>query len=85
MPKLTALRRRLEIVGINALDSDEYSLAAGARRLLNETRDLVARHVDFNRQANLDPFPLVQLDQPIENRLPVLVPREVIVGDEIRS
>ena len=42
----------------------------------------MAQRVHLQQQADLEAFVLAQLDQPVEDRLPVLVAREVVVGDE---
>jgi len=61
---------------------DEHLAHAGARRLLDEVRDLVAERVDLDDHLDVETVALAQLDDPIEDRLPVLVAREIIVGDE---
>ena len=68
--------------GIDVLQSDEDPGDAGPLRLLHEVRDLVAQRVDLDHQAERDAVLLAQLDQAIEDRLPLLVAREIIVGDE---
>jgi hypothetical protein len=52
-------------------------------RLLDEVRDLVAQRIDLDDEAD-DGMLLVfaQLDQPVEDRFPVLVAGEIVVGDE---
>ncbi len=42
----------------------------------------MAERVDLQQQADLEAFLLAQLDQPIEDRLPVAVARIIVVGDE---
>ena len=44
--------------------------------------NLVAKRVDLDHQAERDAVLLAQLDQAIEDRLPLLVAREIVVGDE---
>ena len=74
--------RALERLGIDVLEPDEDGVAARARRLLDEPRNLVAQRVDLQDQPDLEAL-AAQLDQPVENRLPVAVAREIVVGDEI--
>ena len=69
-------------VGIDALHADEHAGDAGLAALLDEVRDLVAQGVDLDHQGDLDAFLLLQLDDAVEDDLPVLVAREVVVGDE---
>ena len=75
------LFRRGQIVGIDVLQPDKYSLDAGGHRLLDEAGDLVAGRVDLNDEARVDAL-LAQFDQPVENRFPVAVAGKIVVGDE---
>ena len=77
-----ALLRRGEIVRIDVLQTDEHARDAGPLRLLHEVRNLVAQRVDLDHQAERDSVLLAQLDQAVEDRLPLLVAREIVVGDE---
>ena len=38
--------------------------------------------VDLDDELQPEPFPLAHLDQPVEDRLPIAVAREIVVGDE---
>ena len=51
-------------------------------RLLDEVRDLVAERVDLDGEADVDALAPAQLDQPVEEHLPVAVAGEIVVGDE---
>ena len=73
---------RLEIVGIDILETDEHARHAGALALLDEVRDLVAERVDLDHQAERNLVDFAQLDQPIEDRLPLSVAGKIIVGEE---
>ena len=42
----------------------------------------MAERVDLQHQADLDLLALAQLDQPVEERLPVAVAGEVVVGED---
>ena len=42
----------------------------------------MAQRVDLKEQPDAEPVLLAQLDQAIENRLPIAVAREIVVGDE---
>ena len=77
------LLRPLERLRIDALEPDEHLVAAGPRRLLDEARDLVAERVDLKDQLDRNALGGSQLDQPVEDRLPVAVAGEIVVGDEI--
>jgi hypothetical protein len=74
--------RLQQIVGVDVFEPDEQALAAGARRLLDEIRDAVAERVDLNDELQFEPVALAHLDQPVEDRLPVPIAREIVVGDE---
>src|SRR6185369_13780378 len=47
-------------------------------------RDAMALGVDLDDQRHLDALVLPELDQPVEELLPVLVAGHVVVGDEER-
>ena len=71
-----------EIVRVDVLEPDEDARDAGALRLLDEVRDLVAERVDLDHQAERNAVLLPQLDQAVEDRFPILVAGEIVVGDE---
>ena len=77
-----ALLRAHERFGVDVLEPDEDRVAAGARRLLDEARNAVAERVDLQQQPDLEALVLAQLDQAVEDRLPVPVAGEIVVGDE---
>ncbi len=79
------LRRFLEVRRVDVLQADEHLGAAGARRLLDEVRDLVTHGVHLHVQVDLEPVHLAHLDDAVEDRLPVLVAGEVVVGDEVAA
>ena len=78
LPLLRAHQR----LGIDVLEPDEDGVAAGPRRLLDEARDAVAERVDLQQEPDPEALLLAQLDQPVEDRLPVAVAGEIVVGDE---
>ena len=71
-----------EIVRIDALEPDEGVFASRARRLLDEVRDLVGQHIDLDEEVQAEALDLAQLDHPVEDRLPIAVAGEIVVGDE---
>ena len=77
-----ALLRAHERLGIDVLKPDEDRVAAGPRRLLDKARDPVAERVDLKQKPDPKTLVLPQFDQPIEDRLPVAVAGEIVVGDE---
>src|SRR4029077_4024357 len=79
LPLLGALKR----LRIDVLESDEDLVAARPRRLLDEAWDLVAERVDLKDQLDRDALVFPKIDQAIEDRFPVAVPSEIVVGDEI--
>src|SRR2546427_6886219 len=77
-----ALLCRGEIVRVDVFQSNEHPGDAGPLRLHDEVFDLVAKRVDLDHQAERNPALLPEFDQAIEDRLPLLVAREIVVGDE---
>ncbi len=67
---------------IDVLKPDEHRVAARARRLLDEARNAVTQRVDLQQQADLEALVLAQIDQAIEDRLPIAIAGKVVVGDE---
>ena len=62
----------------------KHAIDAGPARLVDEVGDAVALGVDLDDQGHLDALVLLELDQPVEEVLPVLVAGHVVVGDEER-
>ena len=77
-----AFPRILERIGIDALQADEHAIDARPAGLFDEARNLVAHRVDLRDDPDAQAFLFAHLDQPVEDRLPVLVARQVVVGDE---
>ena len=75
------LLRGAQIVGIDVLKPDEHALDARRHRLLDEAGNLVARRIDLDDEARVDAL-LAQFDQPVEDRFPVAIAGQIIVGDE---
>ena len=71
-----------QVLRIDALEPDEHVAAAGAGRLVDEVRDLVRQHVDLDQEVQAVAALLAQLDHAVEDRLPIAVASEVVVGDE---
>src|SRR5262249_32661138 len=70
-----------QAVRVDVLEANEAAADAGLGALLDEVRQLVAERVDLDRERDLDPL-LAQLDDAVEDDLPILVARKIIVGDE---
>src|SRR5579862_3655195 len=71
-----------QAVGINVFEPDEDTDYPGAPGLLDKTRDQVAHGVDLNHEFDIELLVLAQIDNTVENALPVGVAGEVVVGDE---
>ena len=71
-----------EAVRIDVLEPQEHAPHAGGRRLRDEIRDAMDERVDLDDEDATQSLALAQFDQPVEDRLPVLVAREIVVGDE---
>ena len=67
---------------IDVLEPDEHERCAGARRLLDEVRDAMAERVDLQDQLDPEFVAFAQFDQPVEDRFPVAVAGEIVVGDK---
>ena len=74
--------RLLQRFRVDALQADEHAIDAGPAGLLDEARDLVAHRVDLRDDLDAQALLLAHRDQAVEDRFPVLVAREVVVGDE---
>jgi hypothetical protein len=72
---------RFQALRVDVLESDEHPPATGARRLLDEVRDLGTR-CRLNKARCRDAL-FSSEDHAVENRFPVLVTRKIVVGDEI--
>src|SRR6185503_21353849 len=77
------LARRLQVRGADRLHAEKDLAAAGARRLLDEPRDLPRQRVDLDHEIDLDPLLLAQADETVEDRLPAWIAREVVVGEKV--
>ena len=71
-----------QIVGIDVLQPDEDAGYAGAFGLGDEIRDLVTQRVDLDQETHVHAVVFAQFDDAVEDRLPVLVAGEIVVGDE---
>ena len=76
-----SLLRGKQVFRVDVLEPDEHASHPGARRLLDEIRNAVAQRIDLDGEADVQTF-LAQRDHPVEQRFPVTVAREVVVGDE---
>jgi hypothetical protein len=66
----------------DVLEPDVHPFDAGLRGLCDKARDAVALCVDLDDQVEDHALALPELDQPVEDALPVAVAGEVVVGDE---
>lgn len=57
-------------------------LTSGPRAFLDEAIDLVAQRIDLDDEVEVELFHLTHLDQPIHDRLPILVAGKIVIGDE---
>ena len=62
----------------------KHAIDAGPLRLVDEARDAMALGVDLDEQGDLDALVLLELDDPVEELLPMAVAGHVVVGDEER-
>ena len=71
-----------QVVRVDVLEPDEGAPHAGFGRLLDEARNLVAERIDLDGEADVHALADPHLDHAVEQRLPILVAREIVVGDE---
>ena len=71
-----------QIIRIDVLEPDEDAGDAGAFGFGDEIRNFVAQRVDLDQKAHVHAVLLAQLDDAVEDRFPVLVAGEIVVGDE---
>ena len=77
------LLHRDQRVGIDVFQPDEHVEHVGAAALLDEVRDPMALRVDLDGQPDrLESVDLAQMDDPVEDCLPVLVAGEIVVSDK---
>ncbi len=79
---ILTFRRALETVGIDVLEPDENLLAPRAHRLLDEVRNFVAHRVHLHDEVYLQVVAALEFDDAIEDRFPIFVAREIVVGDK---
>ena len=73
---------RNQRIGIYAFDPDEDASHARLRAFFDEVWDLVAQRVDLDHQADANALLHAQLDDAVEDRFPISVAGEVVVGNE---
>src|SRR5260370_14999836 len=71
-----------QVVGIDAFESDEYAHDAGPSGLLDKVWKPVTHRIHLDHELDVQLVLFTQLDQPVENALPIHVAREIVVGDE---
>src|SRR5262249_45260009 len=67
---------------VDTLHADKDPRTTSPRRLLDEPGNLVALGIDLNREAQREFLVLTQRYQAVEDRFPVPVPGQVVVGYE---
>ena len=72
----------IRLSGLMFSKPDEGAAHARLGRLLDEARDLVAERIDLDGEAEIHALAVPHLDQPVEQRLPVAIAGEIVVGDE---
>src|SRR5581483_10081080 len=69
-------------LGIDAFETDKDARHSGASGLFDEPGNAVAHGVHLQDELDVEPLLFAHDDQAIEDRLPVLVAGEIVVGDE---
>ena len=76
------LLRADQAVRIDVLEPEEHPPHARRRRLFDEMGNAVDQRIHLNDEIEVEAFGVADRDQAIENRLPVLVAGQIVVGDE---
>ena len=76
------LFRRLQVLRIDVLETDEHPRYAGTFALLDEVRNPVAERVHLNHQTDRNAVDFAQFDEAVEYRLPFPVAGEIVVGQK---
>src|SRR2546423_9895056 len=71
-----------EVIGIDVFQPDENAAHPGPRTFLDKIRQLVAKRVDLDEEAELQFVDFFQMNDPVEDRFPVLISGKVIVGNK---
>ena len=71
-----------QTVGIDGFQADKHAYDTSAFGLLNELRQPVTHGVHLDDELDVEFLIFAQVDQPVEDRFPVHIAGEVIVGDE---
>lgn len=73
----------LQTVRMDVFQADEDPRDPGAARLVDEAGQGVGQGVDLDGEGELDPQLFAYRDDAIEDRLPIAVTGEVVIGDEV--
>ena len=65
-----------------ALEADEDAPDARPRTFLDEVGKLMAERVHLDEESQLQFLDLAQMNDPIEDHLPILIARKIIIGNE---
>src|SRR5262245_42590903 len=77
-----ALLRREQVRRIDAFEADQHAVRTRTGGLLDEIWDLVAQRVDLDHQPDVHALAFAQRDNPVEDRLPLLVAGDIVVVNE---
>src|SRR5207248_2166616 len=76
------LVRAGQTIRIDVLKADEDAANTGPGAFFDEVRQLVTKRVDLDDETGVELLDFAQPNHAIEDRFPIFVPSEVIVGDE---
>src|SRR5262249_6269867 len=71
-----------QVVRVNVFKPDEDPPHACRSRLLDEVRNAVAQRVDLDRETDRQSFAEPQMDHSVEQRFPMAIAGEIVVGDK---
>ena len=71
-----------EVIGIDVFQPDENATHPGPGAFLNKIRQLVAKGVDLDEEAELQFVDFFQMNDPVQDRFPILVPGKIVVRNK---
>src|SRR5260370_41402396 len=71
-----------QVVRIDTLEPNKHAHDTGPPSLLDKVRKPVAHGIHLDHKLDVQLVLFAQLDQAVENALPIHVAREIVVGDE---
>src|SRR5262245_11254478 len=71
-----------QAVRIDILEANKYPLYAGALTFFDEVGKFVAEGIDLDDKTDLEPLDLAKFNELVEDLFPILISREIVVGNK---